>query len=164
MRKTISIIAVFMAIIMCFPFTVNAEDKTEWQDTNISDEEFYALEHSDGECGPVNTRASGLIMGKSLSIAKSGTTLYIKGYTEGIPSVVKAGFTEVIIQRKTSSSSTWSNYKTYTDLYYDNNFYSLGKSLTVATGYQYRATCVHYAKKSLFSTEKIANSTGYLTF
>ncbi len=164
MKKVISIIAVFMAIIMCFPFTVNADDQTEWQDTNITDEEFYALEHSDGECGPVYERASGLIMGKSLSIAKSGTTLYIKGYTEGIPSVVKAGFTEITIQRRTSAGNSWSNYKTYTSLYADDNFYSLAKSITVSTGYQYRVTGTHYAKKSLLSTQKISNSTGYLTF
>ena len=42
--------------------------------------------------------------------------------------------------------------------------YTLNKSLTIATGYQYRVTAIHYAKKSLFSTQKIEVATGYLTF
>ena len=42
--------------------------------------------------------------------------------------------------------------------------YNLSKSLTVDKGYQYRVTATHYAKKSLFSTQKVDSTTGYLTF
>ena len=45
-------------------------------------------------------------------------------------------------------------------------YYSIGisKSLTVTSGYQYRVTCTHYAKKSLLSTQKINNTSNTVTF
>lgn len=164
MKKVISIIAVFMAIIMCFPFTVNADNTQIGQDFNMTDEEFFALENSTGDWGPIMERTSGLISSRGLSISKSGTTLYVKGYTECVTSVTKCGFSELVIQRRKTGTTSWSNFYTFNDLYINNCFYSYAKSYTVATGYQYRATCVHYAKKSLLSTQKISNSTGYLTF
>ena len=55
------------------------------------------------------------------------------------------------------------DYKTYDDLYTDGHTYILSKSIAVASGYQYRVTCTHYAKKNLFSTQKINNVSNVVT-
>lgn len=165
MKKTISIMLVFLAIVFCIiPTTALASNSAE-DDTYFTQEEFEMLNPIYAEYEEnLNTRATGLITKKSLSIAKDGTKLVIKGYTYGSDEVVKCGFKEVVIQRRANSSSSWSDYKTYEDLYSESTKYTLNKSLTVATGYQYRVTAIHYAKKSLLSTQKIEVSTGYLTF
>lgn len=100
----------------------------------------------------------------SFRISKKGTSLILYGITQGNSEVVKCGFTKVVIQRKKSSSTSWSNYKTYNDLFSESNNYTLNKSVAVEKGYQYRVTATHYAKKSLLSTQKIEVTTGSLTF
>ena len=165
MKKTISIMSVFLAIVFCIvPTTALASNSTE-DDTYFTQKEFEMLNpiYADYEEN-LNTRATGLIIRKNLAIAKDGTKLVIKGYTYGSDEVVKCGFKEVVVQRRTNSSSSWSDYKTYEDLYSESTKYTLNKSLTVSTGYQYRVTANHYAKKSLLSTQKIEVTTGYLTF
>ena len=165
MKKTISIMSVCLAIVFCIvPTTALASNSTE-DDTYFTQKEFEMLNpiYADYEEN-LNTRATGLIIRKNLAIAKDGTKLVIKGYTYGSDEVVKCGFKEVVVQRRTNSSSSWSDYKTYEDLYSESTKYTLNKSLTVSTGYQYRVTAIHYAKKSLLSTQKIEVTTGYLTF
>lgn len=162
MKKFISLFLIcVMSVICIIPSTALASDN-ETEDVYYSQEEFEQLEHVDAVY--VETRATGLIVAKSLSIAKDENKLVIRGYTQGSSEVKKSGFTEIVVQRKKASESKWSNYKTYDDLYSDSNYYSLSKSLTVTTGYQYRVTATHYAKKSLLSTQKIEVTTGYLTF
>ncbi len=165
MKKIISITLVVIAIVFCaIPTSALAANNTE-DNAYFTQEEFELLNPIYAEYeGNANTRATGLITDYDLAIAKTGTKLVISGYTYGSSDVVKCGFKEVVIQRRANSSSSWSDYKTYEDLYSESTKYTLNKSLTVATGYQYRVTAIHYAKKSLFSTQKIEVSTGYLTF
>lgn len=162
MKKYISIFLVILMIITCFvPVTAFAADSTE-DDAYFTQEEFDSLEHT--YAVGISLYSTGLIIDKNLGIAKNGTTLIIKGKTEGSNDVVKCGFTKVVVQRKKASATSWSNYKTYNDLYSESTKYNLSKSLTVEKGYQYRVTATHYAKKSLLSTQKIDSTTGYLTF
>ncbi len=165
MKKIISITLVVMTIVFyAIPTSALASNNTE-NDDCFTQEEFELLNPIHAEYnGNANTRATGLITDCDLAIAKSGAKLVINGYTYGSSNVVKCGFKEIVIQRRTNSSSSWSNYTTYEDLYSESTQYTFKKSLTVATGYQYRVTAIHYAKKSLFSTQKIEVSTGYLTF
>jgi len=162
MKKYISLFLTLILLFSCFaPATTFAAGVDE-DNKYFTQEEIEQFEDVDAVY--IEARASGLITGKSLTIAKNGTKLLISGYTRGTSEVKKCGFTEVVVQRKKASESKWSNYKTYDDLYSDSNYYSLSKSLTVTTGYQYRVTATHYAKKSLLSTQKIEVTTGYLTF
>lgn len=163
MKKYISMFLTILMIITCFaPVTAYASESTE-DDVYFTQEEFEALEHI--YAVGITPYTTGLITGNKLGIAKQDTTtLVIKGYTYGSSEVVKCGFTKVVVQRKKASATSWSNYKTYKDLYSDSTKYNLSKSLTVEKGYQYRVTATHYAKKSLFSTQKIDSTTGYLTF
>ena len=162
MKKYISLFFAALMLFSCIiPFSAFAAESTE-DDAYFTQAEFEALEHLEAEY--MQTRATGLITDKRLAIGKSGSNLVISGYTYGTSEVSKVGFTEVTVQRKKSSATSWSNYKTYTSLYSDSTRYNLGKTVAVEAGYQYRVTGTHYAKKSLFSTEKIDATTGALTF
>ncbi len=160
MKKSISkLLAVILSVLFIFQTSMVAfaEDEPDWEDANWSQEEFdEILNNNPGS--QISPLTDGLINRARISISKSGTTLKIAGGTQCIPSVVKCGFKVVTIKRRSSSSASWSTYKTYDDLYNSSYNYSLGKTLTVPKGYQWKVYCTHYAKKSLFSTEKIENS------
>ena len=161
MKKYLSIIlSIFMAICCLVPYTVLASNTED--DIVIKKTEFEKLEHTYAEY--VETRATDLIVNKNLGIAKSGSSLVISGSTTGTSSVIKCGFTKVTIQQRKRSSDNWINYKSYNDLYSDSNTYTLGKKVSVPSGYQYRVTAIHYAKQSMCSTQKIEASTTYLQF
>lgn len=163
MKKYISIFLAILMITACFaPVTVFAADSSK-DDVCFTQEELELLEQTSAV--GISPYSTGLISGHDIRIAKQGTTtLLISGYTQGNNDVKKCGFTKVVVQRKKASATSWSNYKTYNDLYSESNRYNLSKSLTVDKGYQYRVTATHYAKKSLLSTQKIDSTTGYLTF
>lgn len=161
-KKFLSVALAVITFSMCIlPTTAFATNKNDISENYYSIEETVAYaEYEENSMA----RATGLITDKNLYIKKSGTTLSIKGYTEGSTETEKVGFKEVIIERRKNSSSSWSEYKVYEDLYSSSTKYTLSKSVTVPSGYQYRVTAIHYAKKSLFSTQKVAATTGYLTF
>lgn len=162
MKKFLSIFLSVLVVIGCsVPSCAFTADNSEY-DSEFTKEEFESLEHI--YAVSVQPFASDLIVGHTLGIAKDGSDLFITGSTSGSSSVVKCGFTKIVIQRRSSASASWSNYKTFTDLYDDDNRYQLSKRVPVATGYQYRVTAIHYAKKSLFSTQKLDATTGYLQF
>ena len=160
MKKTLKLIVVSLLLLsFLIPYTAFAETgetDAEWQDIELTEEEFNAY-LADNPNNAVSTYAVGLIDGYLISASKSGSNLNVIGITRGITDVVKCGFTKVTIQFRLNSSAPWSTYKTYTDLYADTFAYSLSKTIAVRAG-QYRVTCTHYAKKSLFSTEKIDNT------
>lgn len=163
MKKLLSIILTSLILITCLvPFTALASDSVvennaKYDFTVIENDETTSIEG-------ISLYSSNLIVRNNLKIKKDGTLLKITGLTECNSEVVKCGFTKVVVQRKKSSETNWSNYKIYKDLYSNSTRYDLSKSLTVSKGYQYRVTAIHYAKKSLLSTQKINATTGYLTF
>ena len=166
-RKIVSIFLSVIAMLTCIlPTTaLAANNNVSADDANFTDAEFEALNPVYAEYQENNKiRAVELITRKNIGIAKSGSSLVISGYTYGNSDVEKAGFKEVVIERRKNSSSSWSEYKVYEDLYSSSSSYTLKKSVTVASGYQYRVTAIHYAKASLFSTQKIDAVSGYLSF
>lgn len=154
MKKYISIFLTLIMIIACFtPVTAFAADSSK-DDVSFTQEELKLLEHTNAV--GISQYSTGLISGCDIRIAKQGsTTLLISGYTYGSSEVVKCGFTKVVIQRKKSSATSWSNYKTYDDLYSESTKYNLSKSLTVEKGYQYRVTATHYAKNLCYQLKKL---------
>ena len=170
MKKILrSVFVLCFALVMLVPttFATEAEEIPQWYDAALTDEEIaaiLALNPNNSTTENQNTRASDLIAFYTIGISKEGSTLYVAGKTTGTSQVVKSGFKEVVIQRRTSSSASWSDYVTYEDLYIDEVGYTLAKALTVPSGYQYRVTCIHYAKKNLFSVQKIDNVSNVLTF
>ena len=155
-----SMLIVCLSVVMlCQNFTVfaeNGEIQPEWQDITLTQEEFDSIlaNNPNNAIAPCTT---GLIIERAIAVQKDGNSLIITGKTYCSSTVVKCGFKEVVIKYRASSSSAWSEYKTYTDLYVDNNSYILSKTITVPSGYQYYVTCKHYAKKNILSTETIDN-------
>lgn len=158
MKKVLkNIFIVCLSFVMMMPFTAYAEETTpELRDITLTQEELddilspYVVDNS-------MARTTGLINLYGIAIQRNGTKLRIAGKTYCVPDVVKCGFTEIVIQRRSSSSDSWSQYGKYTDLYEDSSSYLLTKEISISNSFQYRVTCVHYAKKSIFSTEKINN-------
>lgn len=134
----------------------------EWQDISLTEEEMEDILSLNPDNG-ISTYASGLITMYNIAISKNGNSLIIVGNTSCISDVKRCGFKEVIIQRRRTINDSWSNYTKYTDLYLDTSGYTLSKHLTVDSGYQYRVTCIHYAKKNIFSTQKLSNISNTVT-
>lgn len=101
-------------------------------------------------------RISGLIATYYIAIEGSGTNLKMGAKIVCKTEVVKSGFKEIVIQRRKSSTDSWSNYLTYKDLYADGSSYTYAKTVTITSGYQYRATCKFYAKKNILSTQTLS--------
>ncbi|MDE5670747.1 MAG: hypothetical protein K2I14_04700 [Eubacterium sp.] len=167
MKKILKLTVISLLLFSFFvPYTAFAEvsgTDAEWQDIELSEQEFNAILENNPDNG-ITPYTSGLITSYVISIGKSGGNLIIAGKTNCTISVVKCGFTKVTIQQRKNSSSSWSEYKSYTNLYADSRVYNLSKTLTVPSGYQYRVTCTHYAKRSLLSTETINNTSNTVTF
>lgn len=103
-------------------------------------------------------RISGLITSYSIKLSKSGSTLRIVANTSCVADVTKCGLKELVIQKRNSSTSKWENYIVFNDLYSNTSSHSYTNSFNVPNDYQYRATCKHYAKKSLLNTQTIDNT------
>jgi hypothetical protein len=165
MKKSISkLLAIILSILFICQvgLVAFANDEPDWEDISLTQEEFDEVLNQNPN-NQISTLTSGLISKAEIAVSKSSSNLIIAGRTVCSSDVVKCGFTVVTIQRRKDSSSSWSTYKTYEDLYKSSNSYTLSKTISVASGYQYRVTCTHYAKKSLLSTEKISNTSNNVT-
>ena len=110
-----------------------------------------------------SSRASGLITSYSLSLSKTGNTLKLLGSTHGTSEVVRSGFKSLTVERRKSNSYDWEDYYEYGNVYIDAAAASLNTTLAVESGYQYRISCKHYAKKSLLVTQSISNTSNTVT-
>lgn len=160
--KTVFLICLSLIMVMPSTAFANEENTEDWQFISIDEEEFnemldpYIVDNT-------KTRASGLITIYGISIKKDGNKLLIAGKTYGNADVVKCGFTHVTVQRRKNSSYSWSQCTKFEDLYSNSTGYVLTASITPQKGYQYRVSCTHYAKKNIFSTEKINNISNIVT-
>lgn len=156
MKKTVSFFLSALLIVTCFNFGAVATDKNEVAPTVLS---FSLTTEADEVAkGGYTARVTGLITSYGLSLEKSGTTLKIYGQTYATGEVVKCGFKNLVIQRRASSSDSWKDYYDYGDVYADGFAANLSTTLSVASGYQYRISCKHYAKKNLLLTQSISNT------
>lgn len=167
MRKIISVMLsicfLFSLLIPNSAFASVENGQGDWQDIYLSEEEFNEI-LANNPNNDIRPLASGLIDAYSIGISKNGNTLIIAGKTSGVTGVIKCGFTKVTIQRRKDSSSSWTDFKVYEDLYNDAGIYALSKSYIVISGYEYRVTCTHYAKKNLLSVQKIDNTSNTIKF
>ena len=158
------IIAIFLCLavsVSFFIFDTADKKKKEFVPTVLEFE--LSTESNNTELEGIDAKATGLINAYALSLEKTGTTLKIYGQTYATGEVVKCGFKNLVIQRRASSSDSWKDYYDYGDVYADGFAANLSTTLSVASGYQYRISCKHYAKKSLLVTQKIANTSGIVT-
>ena len=156
MKKIIKFTLIFSLILInVFPMHAFATEKApQWEDAEFSEEELAAI-YALGTELELNERATGLITSGSIAVGNSGTTLLIVGRLTCTTEVKKCGFKEVVVQKRTTANGDWVNIFTYEDLYADTSTYVMQKSLGVVAGYDYRVTCIYYAKKNIFSVQKI---------
>ena len=142
MKKVLCLI---IAMFMMLPVNAYAmENKVEINEpVTMSDEDM--------------ARISGLITSYSIKLSKNGSTLKVVANTTCVTDVTKCGLKELVIQKRTSTS-VWENYIVFYDLYSNSSAHSYSNSYTVPSNYQYRATCKHYAKKSLLNTDTKDNT------
>lgn len=141
-KKTVSIVMALICLLSSVAFVV------------------YATEQTDNEI-----RASGLIYQFNLTASKkNSTTLRIQGFTDCDPVVIRCGFKNLKVQRRVSSSSSWTDFHDYGNVYVDSFDAIIDRDLTVDPGYQYRVTCKHYAKKNILNTQTISNTSNIVTF
>lgn len=143
-KRSLSVLFIVMMLLSCFSVNSFATNDT-----------VEALNYSEASG---QERATGLITNYSMDISLEGSTLNISGKTVGSAEVVKCGFKSIMVERRSSASSDWEEYAEYSDLYAESTSYTFVKQLTVSTNYQYRVTCIHYAKKHILSVEKIENT------
>lgn len=95
-----------------------------------------------------NTKADGLISGYSLYIKKeTNNQVTVKAVTNGYTTMQSIGFKYITVQRY--ENGVWRDYWRQGDVYLtDSMGYTAYKTVSVATGYQYRAVVDHYAEKS----------------
>lgn len=169
LKKLICIICSFVFIFSMFNYSVfAAETKSEKiSENNLSDETI--IEVAEGVYNTnATTRATGLIIQKTLTLSKTGTQLLITATTKGSDEVDKCGFTYIKLQRLINGN--WTDYSTYCyyDQYNESNSKSFSKYITPPSGYTYRVVCEHYAaKKTLLiftSKETSYNETSSLNF
>lgn len=104
--------------------------------------------------------AAGLITSYSLSISKSGTTLYINAET-GSDSIMKSiGFKNIVVECSYDGNN-WSTYNPIGNILDSNSSvcYLDDYSVYAENGYYYRVTLTHYAKEmGLFgSSQSVPN-------
>ena len=161
--KTTLIVA--LCLIAAFPFNSFAADgeKIQWYDIDLTENEIQRILDLNPQ-NNVSTRASDLILFYNVGIDKDGTNLNLVAKLVCDLDVVKCGFKKIVIQRRVTTSSAWSNYLTYEDLYDDCSDYLIARQVAVTGGYQYRAVCTFYAKKNILSTQKIELASNIVTF
>lgn len=157
------IMAFLLCVVLCFTslvFNISATDNEI--DPYVVD--FVVITEVDDSAVNENaTRVTGLISAYSLSLAKSGNTLYIGGQTLCSTEVIKCGFKDLTIQRRKSSAYDWEDYYEFGNIYAEAIAANLETTLVVASGYQYRISCKHYAKKNILATQSISNTSNIVT-
>ena len=162
MKKIITISLCLLVFISSFYFDTSAacENETLPMVTSFS---LTSYVYTSEDTSNNNNRATGLIMAYGLSLEKTGTTLKIYGQTHATQDVVKCGFKDLTIQRRKTSDDSWEDYYEYGNVYADTCGANLSTTLSVASGYQYRISCKHYAKKNILSVQTIANTSNIVT-
>ena len=161
MRKITSFVLTIVLIGSFFVFNVTAI--TEEATPTVIEFSLTADIEQTLDIQTTDMRATGLILSYGLELRKTGTTLTILGLTDCYLDVVKCGFKDFTIQRRKTSSDSWEDYYEYGNLYIESTAANLETTLVVESGYQYRISCKHYAKKNILSVQTIANTSNIVT-
>lgn len=148
MKRLVSLLLCAILLFTCCIFPASA----------VNEEELFTSPSFENVSETAETRATGLILIYGLEISVTGTSIKIIGETYCDDSVVKSGFKNLTVQRKKVTDSSWSDYYDFGNVYEDSYYASINTTLAVTSGYQYRVTCKHYAKKNILLTQSISNT------
>lgn len=150
------IISIFLCVVLLFSFQIFNVSAVEFDHYSL--DKINSVVYNDN-----NVRATGLIYSYGLTLSKTDRTLDIYGVTQCSAEVVRSGFKNFTIQRRATSDDSWEDYYEYGNTYVDAIAAYLSTTLVVERGYQYRISCKHYAKKSLFVTQTVSNTSNIVT-
>lgn len=159
MKRLISALLCVVVLFTCCVFQSGAVDEENFVPYVID----FSLTTPVYENESAESRVTGLILSYGIQLSVNGTTLKILAETNCVSNVVKSGFKNCVVQRKKVTSATWSDYYDYGDLYADTYSAILNTTLAVESGYQYRISCKHYAKKNLLLTQSISNTSNVVS-
>ena len=169
MKKLLCIICSLIFVFSIFNVSVFATETNTKKLSNTTLLSEAIIEEAEGVYNSnASTRATGLIIQKTLTLSKTSTQLIISAKTKGSDKVDKCGFTYIKLQRLVNGS--WTDYSTYCyyDQYNETNSKTFSKYITPPTGYTYRVICEHYAAKKtllIFTSEETSyNETTSLSF
>lgn len=169
LKKLFCIICSLIFVFSIFNISVFATEKNTEKLSNTDLLSEAIIEEAEGVYNSnANTRATGLISQKTLTLSKTGTQLIISAKTKGSDDVDKCGFTYIKLQRLVNGS--WTDYSSYCyyDQYNETNSKTFSKYITPPSGYTYRVVCEHYAAKKtllIFTSEETSyNETTSLSF
>lgn len=157
MQKRIkSVFIVVLCFVSIFPSQAFALEKNDIEVSNIvlSQEEINEILALGNTYTP-DERATGLILTATAAINDNYKLLQFVGHISCVENVVKCGFENIVVQRRVSSSASWTDYYTFDDSYSDDSYHNVVKAVTTNTGYEYRVVCNLYAKKNFFSVQRI---------
>lgn len=140
-------VAIVLALISVFSFEVFATTNS-----NIFENKDIILFN---EFEENTTRVTGLIGSYYIGISRDGDYMNLLAKINCIPDVVKCGFKEIKIYRKVTGTTNWTFVRSYEDIYYDGCGHTFATSLQILPNFDYRATCIHYAKKNILMTQTI---------
>lgn len=146
-KKTIALV---LALVSIFSFEVFASDNShiyEKKDVIL----FNGIETNTDN----STRVTGLIGSYYIGVARHGDYMHLVAKVNCIPDVTKCGFKEIIVYRKVTGTTNWTFVRSYEDLYYNGCSHSVEIELQILPNFDYRATCIHYAKKNILMTQTI---------
>lgn len=169
LKKLLCIICSLIFVFSIFNVSVFATETNTKKLSNTTLLSEAIIEEAEGVYNSnASTRATGLIIQKTLTLSKTSTQLIISAKTKGSDKVDKCGFTYIKLQRLVNGS--WTDYSTYCyyDQYNETNSKTFSKYITPPTGYTYRVICEHYAAKKtllIFTSEETSyNETTSLSF
>lgn len=166
MKKIIrSIFILTLCLLSLFNVEAFALENNDIEVENIvlSQEEINEI-LAKGNTYTAKNRAADLIMAATVAINNDFKLLQFVGSMNCSPVVVKCGFEDIIVQRRATSSEPWSFYYQFDDDIADGIVKTTIKAVTTNTGYGYRVICTAYAKKSLFSVQRVSLTTNIIAW
>lgn len=163
MKKSISVLLCLILLFSSVYLNASATDEDIASAPEVLDFVLTTGADSGISAGTNDARVSGLILSYALGLAKNGNVLTIVGDTYCIADVVKSGYKDLVVQRRKTSDDSWSDYYDYGNVYIEAASAHLSTTLSVASGYQYRLSCKHYAKKNILLVQTISNTSNIVT-
>ncbi|MBQ3087758.1 MAG: hypothetical protein IJC45_10505 [Clostridia bacterium] len=166
MKKILCTLLAFCLLAGIFTLPIHASETEQTLTCEKILETAHGIYDSDSESEA--TRANDLIVGNSLTLSKTTSSLVIIARTLCIEDVTKCGFTYIKLQRLINGS--WTDYASYCyyDQYANATEKMFSKSITPPSGYTYRVICEHYAEKPRLvifkDTQTIYNETTTVYF
>ncbi|MBR3596085.1 MAG: hypothetical protein IKL47_03805 [Clostridia bacterium] len=161
-KSTLVLTLCLISLFNVHAFALEKND-IEVQDIFLSQDEINEI-LAKGNTYTAPERATGLILDGAFGINNDYKLLQFVAFMDCGTEVVRCGFEDIIVQRRASSSDSWSFYYQFDDDIVDSCTHLTIKAVTTVKGYEYRVICTLYAKKNFFSVQRIFVETNIIAW